>query len=58
MGGFAAFNLGMKHRDTFKVILGLTAPLNLRWMNCRGRYFGNFDPNCWGWPKASTGAGK
>ena len=49
MGGFAAFNLGMKHRDTFKIILGLTATLNLRWMNCRGRYSGNFDPNCWGW---------
>jgi S-formylglutathione hydrolase FrmB len=49
MGGFAAFNQAMKHRDLFKVAAGVYPPLNLRWVDCHGRYWGNFDPNCWGW---------
>ena len=49
MGGFGAFNLAMKHPDLFKVVVGIFPPLNLRWVNCRGRYMGNFDPCCWGW---------
>jgi hypothetical protein len=49
MGGFAAFNQAMKHRDIFKVAVGVYPPLNLRWVDCHGRYWGNFDPNCWGW---------
>lgn len=49
MGGFAAFNQSMKHPDLFKVAVGIYPPLNLRWVNCHGRYMGNFDPCCWGW---------
>jgi S-formylglutathione hydrolase FrmB len=49
MGGFAAFNLGIKHRECFGVVLGVYPPLNLRWVNDRGRYFGNFNPKKWGW---------
>jgi len=49
MGGFAAYNLGFKHRDKFKTIVGVFPPLNLRWEDCHGRYMGNFDPCCWGW---------
>jgi S-formylglutathione hydrolase FrmB len=49
MGGFAAFNQGFKHRKAFGVVIGVFPPLNLRWVNCRGRYFANFDPKDWGW---------
>jgi S-formylglutathione hydrolase FrmB len=49
MGGFAAFNQAMKHRDIFAVAVGIYPPLNLRWIDCHGRYLANFDPNCWGW---------
>jgi S-formylglutathione hydrolase FrmB len=49
MGGGAAFNLGMKYRDRVKVVVGFFPPVNTRWVNCRGRYMANFDPECWGW---------
>jgi pimeloyl-ACP methyl ester carboxylesterase len=49
MGGGAAFNLGIKYRDCFKVVVGIFPPLNNRWLDCHGRYMGNFDPNCWSW---------
>lgn len=47
-GGFAAYNLAFKHPDQFKIIVGVLPPLNLRYQDCRGRYFANFDPNCYG----------
>jgi S-formylglutathione hydrolase FrmB len=49
MGGGAAFNHALKRLDRFGVAVGVFPPLNLRWMDCRGRYRGNFDPLCWGW---------
>ncbi len=49
MGGFAAFNLGIKYRNRFKVAVGILPPLNLRYADCHGRYFSNFDPNCFGY---------
>ncbi len=49
MGGGGAFNLGMKYRDRVGVVVGIFPPLNTRWLDCEGRYFGNFDPCCWGW---------
>ncbi len=49
MGGFAAFNLGMRHRNAFGVAAGLHPPLNLRWVDTNGNYFANFDPRSWGW---------
>jgi S-formylglutathione hydrolase FrmB len=56
MGGFAAFNLGIKYRDNYGVAIGVFPPLNLRWVNTRGRYFANFDPHNWGWrTKTSRG---
>jgi S-formylglutathione hydrolase FrmB len=48
-GGGAAFRLAIKHRDVFGVVFGLMPPLNVRWVDCRGNYFGKFDPCCWGW---------
>ena len=49
MGGFGAYNLAFKYRDRFRVVLGIMPPLNMRWLDCHGRYLGNFDPDCWGW---------
>jgi pimeloyl-ACP methyl ester carboxylesterase len=49
MGGGAAFNLAIKHRQCFKVVVGVFPPLNLRWRDCHGRYRANFNPQCWGW---------
>ncbi len=48
MGGFGAYNLGLKHPDQFKILVGIAPPLNLRYEDCRGRYFANFDPACTG----------
>jgi hypothetical protein len=49
MGGFGAYNLGIKHRDQFKVVVGIFPPLNLRWIDCHGHYRSPFDPDCWDW---------
>jgi S-formylglutathione hydrolase FrmB len=49
MGGFAAFNMGIRHRNAFGVAVGVHPPLNLRWCDLNGNYFANFDPRCWGW---------
>src|SRR5262249_47246123 len=49
MGGSAAFHLGIKHRDRFKVVAAFAPPLNLRWVDCHERYRADFDPCCWGW---------
>lgn len=49
MGGFGAYNLGIKHRDMFKIVVGIFPPLNLRWLDCHCNYKANFDPCCWGW---------
>jgi hypothetical protein len=46
MGGFGAYNLGFKHRHEFGQLVGVMPPLNLRYVDCHGRYFANFDPNC------------
>ena len=46
MGGFGAFNLGFKYRDEFGCLVGLLAPLNLRYGDCTGRYLTQFDPQC------------
>lgn len=49
MGGFGAYNLSIKYRDRIGVVAGIFPPLNLRYLDCRGRYFSAFDPNCLGW---------
>src|SRR5262249_11470903 len=49
MGGGAAFNLAIKHRACFQVVLAVFPPLNPRWLDCHCRYRANFDPDCWGW---------
>ncbi len=49
MGGGAAYNLALKYRERFKVVIGIFPPLNIRWLDCHCRYMSNFDPCCWGW---------
>jgi hypothetical protein len=49
MGGFGAYNLAFKYPETFKVVVGIFPPLNLRWVDCHGHYMRNFNPCCWGW---------
>jgi len=49
MGGSAAFAHAIKHKDRVKVAMGFVPALNLRWIDCHGSYWGNFDPACWGW---------
>jgi S-formylglutathione hydrolase FrmB len=49
LGGAAAFNKAIKFRERFRIVVGIYPPLNLRWLDCRGHYMGNFDPDCWGW---------
>ncbi len=49
MGGFAAYNYAIKHKDAFGVAVGIFPPLNLRWTDKKGNYGANFDPCDWGW---------
>jgi S-formylglutathione hydrolase FrmB len=49
MGGSAAFTQAIKHRDKIKVAIGFAPALNMRWVDCHGRYMRAFDPECWGW---------
>jgi S-formylglutathione hydrolase FrmB len=49
MGGSAAFTQAIKHKDRVKIAIGFMPALNLRWVDCCGRYNAPFDPECWGW---------
>jgi poly(3-hydroxybutyrate) depolymerase len=49
MGGFGAYNLGIKNKSDFGVIAGVLPPINLRYADCHGRIDTDFDPNCLGW---------
>ena len=49
MGGFAAYNLGIRHRNAYGVAIGVFPPLNLRWVDDKGNYRAKFDPHHWGW---------
>jgi len=48
-GGYGAMGLAIKHRDFFGAAATLAAPLNLRYSNCDGDYFENFDPSTFRW---------
>ncbi|MFL5330940.1 MAG: alpha/beta hydrolase [Gemmataceae bacterium] len=48
MGGFGAYNIAIQHRDQFSLVAGIFPPLHLRYCDCHGRYFANYDPNCLG----------
>jgi len=48
MGGYGAFNLAFKHKELFGNIAGIMPGLDSQYVDCRGRYFANYDPNCVG----------
>jgi S-formylglutathione hydrolase FrmB len=48
MGGTAAYRIGIEHQDRFKIIVGFFPGLNIRWVDCHGRYRSKFDPECFG----------
>lgn len=48
MGGFGAYNIAIKHREKFKIVAGIFPALHIRYLDCHGRYFANYDPNCIG----------
>lgn len=54
MGGGAAFDLGIRNRNCFGAVAGVFPPLNLRWIDCDGDYWGNFDPRRWAWRERIT----
>ncbi len=49
MGGTGAFAQAIKYKERYKTVLGFMPAVNLRWVDCCGRYASKFDPNCWGW---------
>src|SRR5262249_9154367 len=49
MGGFGAYNLGIRHRNAFGIVIGIHPPLNLRWCDVDGNPRAKFDPRRWGW---------
>jgi hypothetical protein len=48
-GSAAGFRIAFRDRARFGVVFGIHPPLNTRWLDCHGRYFAPFDPDCWGW---------
>ncbi len=46
MGGYGAYSLGFKHKELFGSIAGIMPPLNMRYIDCHGKYMSNYDPNC------------
>ncbi len=49
MGGGAAYNKAIKHPEKFRSVMGIFPPVNVRWLDCHGKYLRPFDPCCWGW---------
>lgn len=48
-GGYGAMSLAIEHRDFFGAVATLAGPLNLRYSNCDGAYFENFNPATYRW---------
>lgn len=48
MGGGGAYHVGFKHREEFGHLVGILPALDFRYTDCKGNYFGDFDPDCIG----------
>lgn len=48
-GGLPAMALAIKHRELFAAVVSIAGPLNLRYWNCRDRYFDDFSPCTFRW---------
>ena len=46
MGGYGAYSMGFKHKELFGSIVGIMPPLNMRYVDCYGKFNSNYDPNC------------
>lgn len=53
MGGFGAYNIAIKHRDKFRIVVGVMPVLNIRWMDDCGNYMADFNEYRWGWRNAA-----
>ncbi len=49
MGGAAAFTQAIKHKDRVKTAIGFMPLLNLRYVDCQGKYRSDFNPDCFGY---------
>jgi S-formylglutathione hydrolase FrmB len=48
-GAYGAMGLAIDHRDFFGAVATLAGALNLRYSNCQGDYFKNFNPVTYRW---------
>jgi pimeloyl-ACP methyl ester carboxylesterase len=48
-GGYGAMSIALRHTEMFGAVATIGAPLNMRYGNCHGRYFENFDPSTYRW---------
>ena len=48
MGGGAAVGLAIKYKDRFKTVVGMMPLVNIRYVDCHGKYRTDFNPECWG----------
>lgn len=55
MGGSAAFAQAIKHKDRIKTAIGFMPLLNLRYVDCHGKYRTDFDPECFGYRERMRG---
>jgi S-formylglutathione hydrolase FrmB len=55
MGGSAAFAQAIKHRDRVKTAIGFMPLLNLRYVDGRGKYRTDFDPESFGYREKLRG---
>ncbi len=46
MGGYGAYSLGFKHKEIFGNIAGIMPSLNMRYLDCNGKYSTDYDPSC------------
>lgn len=46
MGGYGAYSLAFKHKELFGTVAGIMPPLDMRYVDCKGNYHSNYDPNC------------
>ncbi|HEX3315353.1 MAG TPA: alpha/beta hydrolase-fold protein [Gemmataceae bacterium] len=56
MGGGAAVGLAIKYRDRFKTAVGMMPLVNIRYVDCHGKYRTDFDPQCWAMRERFHGA--
>ncbi len=49
LAGWAAYSVALKNTARIGAVVGILPPLNMRWVDCHGKFKSEFDPCCWGW---------